>query len=85
MDGWKLSDFKAHQQFQLGRIDGLKWSLANLNLDDQNKDLVWDKIRFFEKQESEASIKIRQILDERAEKLKASKSPDRKDYDRFDD
>lgn len=73
MDGWKLSDYKAHQQFQLGRIDGLKWSLENLNIDDQNKDLLWDKIHFFEASEHEMSIKIRQILDARAEEKKALK------------
>lgn len=87
MENWKLSELKAHQQFTLGRIDALRWSINEVlktgEPDQQLMEDIQERIKKLIVSEKECSKYIQKILDARAEekqRLEALKADNHKKF-----
>jgi hypothetical protein len=74
MDRWKLPQLKAHQQFLLGKVDGLKWVLTQ-QIDEPLRTSTWSCIKQVEGSVEDVATRIRVIQEEReAKKKKANRN-----------
>lgn len=79
MENWSMAQLKAHQQFELGRVDSLRWlldnqddffALDNLTIQQMKQDIE-ARIREIQSKERETQVFIDKILASReAEKQK---------------
>lgn len=70
MDGWSIAQLRAHQQFTMGRIDGLRWVLERVDLlgtEDciPERDQIRDRIREHEATQRDVEARIDNILAKR--------------------
>lgn len=70
MEDWKMAQLKAHQQFVLGRIDGMRWVLdrtecLNDEVNEGEKIEIQDRIRDCEATDRQCTQLIQKILDAR--------------------
>lgn len=90
MQDWKMAQLKAHQQFTLGRIDGMRWVLDRTDClkeeDNEGEKIdIQDRIRDCEATDRELSRLIQNIMDARESEKQGRLDEQAKTHKRFTD
>lgn len=71
MQDWKLPQLRSHKEFTLGRIDGLRWALAQPGLSEEQTLLLKGRLKTCEDTERQLDAAIEVIIQKReADKAK---------------